>query len=101
MRNKLRLLASIAVLTLAAAGCLSASLLGLAVNGAVVNGTAEIYSAGQASALDPMGALPPGFNFAAAPGQTLTFSSVTGTTTCGAGCVTAGPDGVLQASFPS
>ena len=70
--------------SLALAGCLSAAVL-------TVDAKSEIFSAGAATPYDSMALLPP--TIAASAGQLLTFSSVTGTASCGTACGTAGPDG--------
>lgn len=76
-----------AVLSLGAAGSLSASVL--------IPGTAEIFSAGQASPFDSMGTLPVNaLTFAAGAGQTVSFTSVTGTVGCSATCPTNTADGL-------
>lgn len=76
-----------AMLSLGAAGCVSASVL--------IPGTAEIFSAGQASPFDPMGTLPVNaLTFTAGAGQTVSFTSVTGTVGCSATCPTGGADGI-------
>jgi hypothetical protein len=82
------------------AGLLSLSLGGYLSAGVLpVSGKSEIFSAGQAAPFDG-GTLPPSFGFIAGAGQTLTFSSVTGTVSCdgSAGC-TSGGDGVSMAGF--
>jgi hypothetical protein len=91
MAINLRLIGFAGVLSLSLGGCLSAAIL--------VPGTSEIFSAGQAAPLNS-GTLPPVFSFTAGVGQTLTFSSVTGQVTCGAGCASnIGPDGTTIAGY--
>jgi hypothetical protein len=87
-----RIISLAGLLSLGLASTLSATVL-------VVGSTSEIYSAGSAAPLDS-GTLPPGFSFTPAAGQTLTFSSVTGTSSCGAGCASGiGPDGTSIAGY--
>src|SRR5258706_9012079 len=91
MAINLRLIGFAGLLSLSLGGCLSAAIL--------VPGTSEIFSAGQAAPIDS-GTLPPSFAFAAGAGQTLTFSSVTGTVSCGADCASGiGADGTTIAGF--
>jgi hypothetical protein len=97
MAINLRLTGFAGLLALSLGGCLSAIPLPL-----TVLSTAEIFSAGQASPFDPQGTLPPSFAFTAGAGQTLKFSSVTGTVACGQGGMCAsgvGPDGTTIAGY--
>src|SRR5438552_1229345 len=94
MAINFRLTGFAALLSLGLGGSLSAAVLSVA-------STSEIYSAGQAASSGG-GTLPASFAFTAGAGQTLTFSSVTGTVACGQGGMCASgiaPDGTSIAGY--
>src|SRR6266481_4133724 len=95
MSNNVRLTGLAAILSLSlACGCLSAAVLPV-----VIPATSEIYSSGQA-ATSQGGTLPPSFSFTAGGGQTISFSSVTGTVSCGGMCASGiAPDGASIAGM--
>jgi len=92
MAINFRLTGFAVLLSLGLGGSLSAAVLS-------VGATSEIYSSGQA-ATSQGGTLPLSFAFTAGAGQTLSFSSVTGTVSCGGLCASGiAPDGASIAGM--